>query len=231
MKIELGMESERPAQMNGHAAESGSVNPTRPDSNGSGWSENCYVPRVRPSEANGFAVYTRNKKLKSRSVSKIGYADKNQGDSGASVKSEVGVSVKNEVVVHFSDAVTVGNLGASGATGGECEGEMMEIEVKDETMALAALRTVGPRRITRSVPVEFETENGNSDNLMETEILEVDGLVSENLTSLGSPTTRKMEMKMSKKILIKGRPTTVKELFETGLLEGYPVFYNGGKRV
>ncbi|KZV26186.1 hypothetical protein F511_06353 [Dorcoceras hygrometricum] len=37
-------------------------------------------------------------------------------------------------------------------------------------------------------------------------------------------------MKMSKNILIKGRPTTVRELFETGLLEGYPVFYNGGKK-
>ncbi|KAL8526184.1 hypothetical protein ACS0TY_015416 [Phlomoides rotata] len=227
MTTELGLESERPAQLNGPETEPGSANHNRPDSNGSGWLDNCYVPRVRPSEANGFAVYTRNKKLKSRSVNKIGYAEKNQGDSGASVKSEEGVSVKNEVVVHCSDAVNVGNLGA---TGGECEGEMMEIEVKEETMALAALRTVGPRRITRSVPVDFEMENGNSDNLMETEILEVDGLVSENLTPLGSTTTRKMEMKMSKKILIKGRPTTVKELFETGLLEGYPVFYNGGKR-
>lgn len=225
MTIELGSESERPAQMNGAEAEPGSVSSIRPDSNGPSWMDDCYVPRVRPSEANGFAVYTRNKnkKLKSRSLSKIGYAEKNQGDSGASVKSEEAVSVKIEV--------NVGNLGASGTTVGDCDGEMMEIEVKEETMALAAVRTVGPRRITRSVLVDFEMENGNSENLMDTEILEADGLVIENLTPLGSPTTRKMEMKMSKKILIKGRPTTVKELFETGLLEGYPVFYNGGKRV
>ncbi|KAI3472018.1 hypothetical protein Pfo_028706 [Paulownia fortunei] len=102
---------------------------------------------------------------------------------------------------------------------------MMEIEVKEEPMA---------RRFTRSVlkskDEDSEMENGNSENLRDTVILEADGLVSEKLTVLGSPKTRKMEMKMSKKILIKGRPTTVRELFETGLLEGYPVFYNGGKR-
>ncbi|CAN4118882.1 unnamed protein product [Withania somnifera] len=42
--------------------------------------------------------------------------------------------------------------------------------------------------------------------------------------------TKKLEMKMSKKISITVIPETVKELFETGLLEGYPVFYNGGKK-
>ncbi|XP_073125789.1 uncharacterized protein [Henckelia pumila] len=53
--------------------------------------------------------------------------------------------------------------------------------------------------------------------------LEVEVLESEESNS------RKMEI--SKKVATKGRPTTVKELFGTGLLEGYPVFYNGGKRV
>ncbi|XP_073125790.1 uncharacterized protein [Henckelia pumila] len=52
--------------------------------------------------------------------------------------------------------------------------------------------------------------------------LEVEVLESEESNS------RKMEI--SKKVATKGRPTTVKELFGTGLLEGYPVFYNGGKR-
>ena len=42
---------------------------------------------------------------------------------------------------------------------------------------------------------------------------------------------KKMELKVLKKIEMKNRPTTVEELLETGLLEGYPVFYKSGKKV
>ncbi|PHT37800.1 hypothetical protein CQW23_21373 [Capsicum baccatum] len=49
------------------------------------------------------------------------------------------------------------------------------------------------------------------------------------LSVLSSP-IEQPEMEISKKISVVGRPTTVRELLETGLLEGYPVFYNGGKR-
>lgn len=224
MKPELRLEIECSGQLRGSAPEPGSSDPARPDSD---WMDRCYVPRVRPSEANGFAVYTRNKRLKSRAVSAIGYVEKLQSGTGDLAEAEKAASSNGEIVRSGGDALNVSgvqsDLGTSGIRIGESEGEMTEIEVKEELMV---------RRFTRSVlksKVEyFEPENGN---LRDTVVLEADGLVSEKVTALDSPKTRKMEMKMSKKILLKGRPATVKELFETGLLEGYPVFYNGGKRV
>lgn len=235
MKPELGLDIEYPSELVKPEPGTGSGDPNRPESNGSGSMDHCYVPRVRPSEANGFAVYTRTKRLKSRSVDRTACAAKIEGESAVSVKVEAAVSLKEEFVVNGVDAVNVdevgGNLVISGFGGGESEGEMMEVEVKQEPIPLAALRTDGRRRFTRAVLVDSEMENGMSGNLRDTVILEADGLASEELALLGSTKTRKMEMKMSKKILIKGRPTTVRELFDTGLLEGYPVFYNGGKRV
>uniref|UniRef100_A0A7C9EC43 PHD-type domain-containing protein n=1 Tax=Opuntia streptacantha TaxID=393608 RepID=A0A7C9EC43_OPUST len=47
--------------------------------------------------------------------------------------------------------------------------------------------------------------------------------------SMSATPKRKLEMKMSKQIALANIPTTVKELFETALLEGCPVYYNGGK--
>ncbi|KAH6762281.1 Acyl-CoA N-acyltransferase with RING/FYVE/PHD-type zinc finger domain-containing protein [Perilla frutescens var. hirtella] len=234
MKVELGLDIECQSELSKPEPGTGSGDPNRPESNGSGWMDHCYVPRVRPSEANGFAVYTRNKRLKSRSVDRTGFAVKIEGDSAVSVKVEEADSLNGEFVVNGDDAVNVceaeGDLGTSGFGGGESEGEMMEIEVKEEPVPLAVVRTEGRRRFRRSVLADSDTENGISGNLRDTVILEADGLLSEELALMSSTNTRKMEMKMSKKILIKGRPATVRELFETGLLEGYPVFYNGGKR-
>lgn len=235
MKSEFGLDIDYPSSKVKDEPGTGSGDPNRPESNGSDAMDHCYVPRVRPSEANGFAVYTRTKRLKSRSVDRTAAAAKIGGDSAVSVKVEAAVSLKDEFVVNGFDAVRVdgvgGNLVNSGFGGGESDGEMMEIEVKQDPMPSAASRTDGRRRFTRSVLVDAEMENGISGNLRDTVILEADGLASEELALLSSTKTRKMEMKMSKKILIKGRPTTVRELFDTGLLEGYPVFYNGGKRV
>ncbi|KAL6574913.1 hypothetical protein OROMI_012198 [Orobanche minor] len=224
MKLEPGVEIELLGRLLGAESAIGSSDPVRPDTNDPDWMDRCNVLRVRPSEENGFAVYTRNKRLKSRSVGRIGYLDKLQYDSGVLLKAEEAVNSNGDVVVG-GGALNMcgfeGSSGTSGVNGGDTEGEMMEIEVKEEPMT---------RSFTRSVlksDEDFEVENGN---LRDTVILEADGLTSENLMVLGSPETRKMEMKMSKKILFKGRPTTVRELFETGLLEGYPVVYNGGKR-
>lgn len=46
----------------------------------------------------------------------------------------------------------------------------------------------------------------------------------------GSP-QNKLELKMSKKIALHKKPTTVKELFHTGLVDGVSVVYMGGKKV
>ncbi|KAG8376627.1 hypothetical protein BUALT_Bualt09G0083100 [Buddleja alternifolia] len=49
---------------------------------------------------------------------------------------------------------------------------------------------------------ESEMDNENIGNLRDTVIVEVDGLMREKSTVLSSPNARKMEMKMSKKILL-----------------------------
>ena len=49
--------------------------------------------------------------------------------------------------------------------------------------------------------------------------------------SVLTPSKRNLELKMSKKIALDNVPMIVKELFETGLLEGVPIVYVGGKKV
>ncbi|KVH99943.1 Zinc finger, FYVE/PHD-type [Cynara cardunculus var. scolymus] len=48
----------------------------------------------------------------------------------------------------------------------------------------------------------------------------------ENVEELGTPTRKKMELKMSKKIGLGRMPTNMRELLETGMLEGFRVFYD-----
>ncbi|CAI9760370.1 unnamed protein product [Fraxinus pennsylvanica] len=110
---------------------------------------------------------------------------------------------------------------------------MLEIEVKEEPMAEVA-RSDLPRRFTRlAMKLNADSSEMESENLGELQdavVLDSERLENGELSGLGT-SAKKMEMKMTKKIAVKGRPTTVRELFWTGLLEGYPVFYNGGKRV
>ncbi|KAK4392135.1 Chromodomain-helicase-DNA-binding protein 4 [Sesamum angolense] len=130
--------------------------------------------RVRVSEANGFVVYTRNKRLKRR-------------------KGE-GVSI-NEAL----EVVRSNNEGGNMVGG---EGEMLELEMKEDGVA----------KMDR--PLEF-TGAGE--------------LKSEKLEASSRRTKRKMGMEMFKD-LVSGHPTTANELLQTGLLEGYSVFYDGGER-
>ncbi|KAF5784098.1 putative histone acetyltransferase chromatin regulator PHD family [Helianthus annuus] len=65
-----------------------------------------------------------------------------------------------------------------------------------------------PKRFTRSALAEKETEK------------------EENVEGLGTPSRKNLEMKMSKKIGLGRMPTNMRELLETGLLEGFRVSYN-----
>ncbi|XP_054803918.1 increased DNA methylation 1-like [Prosopis cineraria] len=56
-----------------------------------------------------------------------------------------------------------------------------------------------------------------------------DGKVNAAPIALTAP-RNKLELKMSKKIVLNKKPMTVKELFDTGLLDGVPVVYMGGKK-
>ncbi|XP_009796874.1 uncharacterized protein LOC107831397 isoform X2 [Nicotiana tabacum] len=92
------------------------------------------------------------------------------------------------------------------------DSDVMEVEVKEESRIRRFTRLALEQKKIEQIP------NGKSEGEVEERSCGV------NMSG------RKLEMKMSKKISITERPTTVRELFETGLLEGYPVFYNGGKK-
>ncbi|KAJ9184379.1 hypothetical protein P3X46_004110 [Hevea brasiliensis] len=89
------------------------------------------------------------------------------------------------------------------------------------------------RRLTRSTlkfkvePVEVKV-NGLED-IDSKMISKVDVEIVADGSAL-TPPKKNLELKMSKKIALDNVPMTVKELFETGLLEGVPVVYMGGKK-
>ncbi|XP_024987180.1 uncharacterized protein LOC112522291 [Cynara cardunculus var. scolymus] len=70
--------------------------------------------------------------------------------------------------------------------------------------------------------------NDNQDD----KIADKDGdVISSVVTPSNGKNDKKMEIKMSKKIVLKRFPTKLKELLETGLLEGLPVRYVRGAKV
>ncbi|KAG5556783.1 hypothetical protein RHGRI_007146 [Rhododendron griersonianum] len=81
-----------------------------------------------------------------------------------------------------------------------------------------------PRRFTRSTMNNAEGSSSENGFFLSAEA---------NVGSVDCATgtkTKILELKMSKKIGLQSRPTTTKELLSTGLLEGYPVVYNGGNK-
>lgn len=101
------------------------------------------------------------------------------------------------------------------------------------------LREVAFRRFTRSVlkpkvePEDAETLVGSSEAVGNVLIsnLNVEETTAAAATSASATPKNKLELKMSKKIALNKKPTTVKELFDTGLVDGVPVVYMGGKKV
>ncbi|OVA17928.1 zinc finger protein [Macleaya cordata] len=59
---------------------------------------------------------------------------------------------------------------------------------------------------------------------------EGEGKTTDMASPLRTPSTNKLEMKMSKKIALTKFPTKTKELLETGMLEGLPIRYIFGKK-
>ncbi|XP_024022980.1 uncharacterized protein LOC21405419 [Morus notabilis] len=96
---------------------------------------------------------------------------------------------------------------------------------------------VASRRFTRSAlkpkaePPEPETAaNAAPPEAAGNEpVLNLDGESNVAVNSSSTP-KNKLELKMSKKIALDKKPTTVKELFDTGLVDGVPVVYMGGKK-
>ncbi|XP_075502251.1 uncharacterized protein LOC142540168 isoform X1 [Primulina tabacum] len=167
-----------------------------------------YGTGIRPSEANGYAVYSRSGRLKSGNGNSIRYFDDVLECSGISSKAAEVVSSDRDTVARCGDFVNVGGV---------------VDKFGDISGTVTVVMRDGHRRFTRSV-----LNSKIEDSKMEIGVdFEVDGSEGATVAAPGSQ-TKKMEM--PKNIQIKGRPTTVRELLGTGLLEGYPVFYNGGKK-
>ncbi|XP_075512986.1 uncharacterized protein LOC142548514 isoform X1 [Primulina tabacum] len=173
-----------------------------------------YGTGVRTSEANGYAVCSRSGRLKSGNGGRIGYFDNVLECPGISSNAAEVVRSDCEIIARCGDFVNVGGVE-------DKLGDMSGSEVKRKPMGV--VMRDGHRRFTRSV-LRSKVEDSKMENGVD---FEVDGSEGATVAAQGSPAKK---MKMSKNILIKGRPTTVRELLDTGSLEGYPVFYNGGKK-
>ncbi|KAK4343079.1 hypothetical protein RND71_038895 [Anisodus tanguticus] len=197
----------------------------KPESNGSVHGVRFEeVAPVRNRDTNGVIVYRRNKRLKSAA----NVIDSNCNSGGKVVINDV----TEGKIIEPSDSKC--NSGGKVVINDVTEGKMVEIEVKEEsTLTVNCATTVSGRRFTRSVlklnvePLDMSNENLE---VLDGKLITCGNVHDSNGVSILSSPIKEPEMEMSKKISIIGRPTTVKELFETGLLEGYPVFYNGGKR-
>ncbi|KAH9623224.1 hypothetical protein KSS87_017156 [Heliosperma pusillum] len=127
-------------------------------------------------------------------------------------------ALKSNVVEENGDDSVEGCNGVSESNNGELKESLGE---------------EGTRRVTRSSMAKPK-EDGPDSCLTETsdsivpENGEMDKQVEETET-MSATRKRKLEVKMSKLIVVDRYPTNVRELFETGLLEGCPVYYDGGK--
>ncbi|KAL2566211.1 hypothetical protein AAZV13_19G151500 [Glycine max] len=99
---------------------------------------------------------------------------------------------------------------------GECE------KLKNESTEVVA-RT---RKRSRRSALEAKVECCDQMVVSETEQVVANGGSGIN-GALGAP-RNKMELKMSKKIVVNRKPMTVKKLFDTGFLDGVSVVYMGG---
>lgn len=208
----------------------------------------CDKPVVPDPDANGLAavdhsmapqgrvrIYTRNKRFKSASEKSDGKTlilGDSRTEVGGGDQSAPKVEIKNEAEENLAmvpNLVPEEKVRGEAGTSMESTSGMIEVEVREESPEVNCNSGLKPKRFTRSALKttfdDTETATGDPEGFKDAVIVEVEGDQNGSLSILG-----KLEMKMSKKIEIKGRPTTVRELFSTGLLEGYPVFYNGGKK-
>lgn len=211
----------------------------------------CEKPAVPGPDANELAaadhsrapqgrvrIYTRNRRFKSASQKSDGKTlvledSKTEVGGGDQSVPPPKVEIKNEVEENLAmepNLVHEEKVEGEVGTSMESTSGMVEVEVREESPVVNCNSGLKPKRFTRSaLKTTFDdrdTATGDSEGFKDAVIVEVEGDQDGSVSILG-----KLEMKMSKKIEIKGRPTTVRELFSTGLLEGYPVFYNGGKKV
>ncbi|RVW47942.1 Increased DNA methylation 1 [Vitis vinifera] len=110
--------------------------------------------------------------------------------------------------------------------------KLQTAELIDESKEIdIAMEEKLPKRFTRSAlkSKEDTVESLESDyNFCNSVAIGVDEKTNGAVRSLTSP--KKLGLKMSKKIALNKVPLTIRDLLETGMLEGYPVTYDGRKK-
>ncbi|CAK9323128.1 unnamed protein product [Citrullus colocynthis] len=197
--------------------------------------------RFKGSVVNGLIVYTRGRKSQINVYSGFSENDNRKKcnsaveleilgslAAGESCRTdEVQIQTTSSACKKESDAVVENSAnkeeGAEGspvviANAGKVEGNLPGWGIKRFTRS--SLRPkVEPMEVT---PITIGS-------VKEEVISDVGGETSETVNSLSTP-KNKLELKMSKKIALNKKPMTVRELFDTGLLEGVPVIYMGVKK-
>ncbi|PQQ19766.1 uncharacterized protein Pyn_35092 [Prunus yedoensis var. nudiflora] len=117
----------------------------------------------------------------------------------------------------------------------DMEADLVEVEVKDEPSCNEGetdLQGRPLRRFTRSaLRPTFEPTVESASGAVPVEVISnIEEDDTFGVSTLASPMRNKLELKMSKKIVLDRKPTTVKELFDTGLVDGVQVIYMGSKK-
>ncbi|BBH07730.1 Acyl-CoA N-acyltransferase with RING/FYVE/PHD-type zinc finger domain, partial [Prunus dulcis] len=111
----------------------------------------------------------------------------------------------------------------------DMEADLVEVEVKDEPSCNEGetdLQGRPLRRFTRSaLRPTFEPTVESASGAVPVEVISnIEEDDTFGVSTLASPLRNKLELKMSKKIVLDRKPTTVKELFETGMVDGVQAF-------
>lgn len=202
--------------------------------------------RFKGSVVNGLIVYTRGRK------SRINvYSGFSGNENSKTCNSAVGHEIVRSLAVgedSGTDEVQIQTIASEksncNSTSLICKKESTDKEdgAEENPVVIAEARKVeknlpewGIKRFTRSSlrPKIEPVEEGSPITIgsVKTEVIsDLGGATSETVNSLSTP-KNKLELKMSKKIALNKKPMTVRELFDTGLLEGVPVIYMGVKKV
>lgn len=232
----------------------GSLGGTRPPSiqtqtqSPSSCEEDIGCKRFKVAKVNGFIVYSRVRKSSSSSSSRPANQchQITSGDEIPIVENETHIEEKQVVEIVNKENHMVENVIGEQPNNNNAKVQMAAC--KDEPMSEpevkvnGAATVCGGSGVKRNKPRRFA--HSKLKLKLETVEVKVNGLetvdsgaisrVDVEMIAEGSaltPPKKNLELKMSKKIQLDNVPMTVKELFETGLLEGVPVVYMGGKKV
>ncbi|KAL5546009.1 hypothetical protein UlMin_005696 [Ulmus minor] len=227
----------------GKASAAGAKSESHAGSSGEVSEKSC--KRFKGAVVNGVIVYTRGRRSKTNA---------GEGDKVLSLKSSEGLEAKattckdDVVQSELVDVVIVDESNYSlGIPAMKKEGESklplslaleggavdVPVLIADGCNGKNNVPQAALRRFTRSAlkpkeeQLEVVTPVSASETLGDDPVMSLDG---DTTLALSASATPKLELKMSKKISLNKKPTTVKELFDTGLVDGVPVVYMGGKK-